>query len=517
MIVLDGNSLTLDALLRIADHGEEVGIAPEAVERVRASRTVVERKARGDAPVYGINTGFGSFAEVKIAPDALETLQLNLLRSHAAGVGDPLSAREVRATMALRANVLAKGYSGISLETLEALIGMLNAGVHPRVPERGSVGASGDLAPLAHLALVLIGEGEAEYDPSRGRAAEAARHRRAWLAGADALERGGRRPIALGPKEGLALINGTQPSTAVLALALASAEQLARAADIAAALSIDALRGSIHPFEARIHRARPFPGQLQSAANIERLMAGSGINKSHEYCGRVQDAYSLRCAAQVHGAARDALQFVRTTVEVEANSATDNPMVFADTDEIVSGGNFHGAPVAIAADLLAAAIVPLATISERRTARLVDPALSGLPAFLTAEGGLQSGYMLAQVTAAAVASELKALAHPAGVDTIPTSANKEDHVSMSMSAALKASRAVARAREVVAVELLCACQAIDLLAPLETSPLLARVHALIRSRVPALAADRPPSPDIAAIDRLISTGELAAACGGVVK
>src|SRR5439155_8325295 len=315
------------------------------------------------------------------------------------------------------------------------------------------------------------------------------RRARHTISGADALDRAGLKPVALAAKEGLALINGTQPSTAVLALALVAAEQLVRAADIAAALSIDALRGSIHPFEARIHEVRRFPGQVISAANIERLMRGSAINKSHEHCGRVQDAYSMRCAPQVHGATRAALRFVRDTVLIEANSATDNPMVFAEADEIVSGGNFHGAPIAIAADLLATALVPPATMSERRTARLVDPALSGLPAFLTRDGGLQSGLMLAQVTAAAVASELKTLAHPAGIDTIPTSANKEDHVSMSMAAALKAERAVNRAREVIAIELLCACQAIDLLAPLTTSPQLARVHALVRSRVPTLDRD----------------------------
>jgi histidine ammonia-lyase len=303
----------------------------------------------------------------------------------------------------------------------------------------------------------------------------------------------------------------------VLALGLAGAETLALAADIAAAMSIDALRGSIHPFESRVHAARPFKGQLVSAANIESLMRGSGINQSHEHCGKVQDAYSLRCAAQVHGAVREALRFVRETVDVEANSATDNPMVFADSGDIVSGGNFHGAPIAIAADLLAAAIVPLATISERRTDRLVDPARSGLPAFLTRDGGLQSGYMMAQVTAAALASELKTLAHPAGVDTIPTSANKEDHVSMSMTAALKAERAVSRAREVIAIELLCACQAIDLLAPLATSPTLARVHALVRSRVPVLDGDRSPAPDIVAIAELIATRALERACGTRVK
>jgi histidine ammonia-lyase len=434
--------------------------------------------------------------------------------------------------MALRANVLAKGFSGISTGTLDALIALLNSGVHPRVPSRGSVGASGDLAPLAHLALVLIGEGEVlndQEETARARKERGEQRReeiyslrssrapRLNISGAEGLRRAGLQPIRLGPKEGLALINGTQPSTAVLALAVAAAEQVARAADIAAALSIDALRGSIHPFEARIHAARPFHGQFTSAANIEALMRGSGINQSHEHCGKVQDAYSLRCAAQVHGAAREALRFVRDTVLVEANSATDNPMVFADTGDIVSCGNFHGAPIAIAADLLAAALVPLATISERRTDRLVDPTLSGLPAFLTRDGGLKSGYMMAQVTAAAVASEMKTLAHPAGVDTIPTSANKEDHVSMSMTAALKADVSVSRAREVIAIEILCACQAIDLLAPLASSPALQRVHQLVRSRVPMLDDDRAPAPDIDAIAQLIATNALEDACGELVK
>jgi histidine ammonia-lyase len=535
MIVLDGASLTIEQLLAIADRREAVALADAARDRVRASRAVVERRARGVEPAYGINTGFGSFADVKIAPDALEALQLNLLRSHAAGLGEPLPPRAVRATMALRANVLAKGFSGIRVETLEALIALLNHAVHPRVPSRGSVGASGDLAPLAHLALVLIGEGEVleeddgdeDHDEDRtGRKARNETHdflrasralRSNVIPGAEALKRAGLRPVTLGAKEGLALINGTQPSTAVLALALAAAEQVARAADIAAAMSIDALRGSIHPFESRIHEARPFPGQLQSAANIEALMRGSGINYSHEHCGKVQDAYSLRCAAQVHGAVRNALRFVRETVGVEANSATDNPMVFADTGDIVSGGNFHGAPIAIAADLLAAAIVPLATISERRIDRLVDPTLSGLPAFLTRDGGLKSGFMMAQVTAAAVASELKSLAYPAGVDTIPTSANKEDHVSMSMTAALKAERAVGRAREVIAIEMLCACQAIDLLAPLATSPPLRKVHGLVRSRVPMLDDDRAAAPDIVAITDLIATNALQDAVRELVK
>ena len=515
MILLNGSSLTVEQLLAIADGGEPVALSADAAARVRAARAVVDRMAHGPEPAYGINTGFGSFAEVKIPPDALEALQVNLLRSHAAGVGDPLPVRAVRATMALRANVLAKGFSGIRLETLEALIALLNKNVHPCVPARGSVGASGDLAPLAHLALVLIGEGEALQNGSVGRPFQG--RPMETIPGADALKRAGLKSITLGPKEGLALINGTQPSAAVLALALAGAEQLARAADVAAALSIDALRGSSHPFEARIHEARPFAGQLASAGNIARLMHGSAINKSHEHCGRVQDAYSLRCAPQVHGATRDALQFVRRTVEIEANSATDNPMVFADAGEIVSGGNFHGAPLALAADFLTAALVPLATISERRTARLVDPALSGLPAFLTRDGGLHSGLMLAQVTAAAVASELKTLAHPAGADTIPTSANKEDHVSMSMTAALKAGRAVSRVREVIAIEILCACQAIDLLAPLTTSAPLMRVHALVRTRVPTLGADRAPASDIAAIVTLIASSDVENACGGLVK
>jgi histidine ammonia-lyase len=507
MIALNGSALTLDELLAIADEGEQVTIAADAAERVRAARRVVDAHAAGDEPVYGVNTGFGSFAEVRIAPDALERLQQNLVRSHAAGVGEPLPRRTVRAAIALRVNVLAKGFSGIRLETLERLVAMLNAGVHPVVPSRGSVGASGDLAPLAHIALVLIGEGLATRgdDPSP-------------IPGGEALARAGLQPATLAAKEGLALINGTQPSTAVLALALAGAEQLARVADLAAALSIDALRGSIHPFERRIHEARPFAGQLASAANIETLMRGSSINASHQVdCSRVQDAYSMRCAAQVHGACRDALAFARRTVDIEANAATDNPMVFTAAGEIVSGGNFHGAPIAIAADLTAIALTPLATISERRIDRLVDPVLSGLPAFLTREGGLRSGLMLAQVTAAACASELKTLAHPAGVDTIPTSANKEDHVSMSMTAALKAAAALARAREVIAVELLCACQAIDLLAPLTTSPPLARVHALVRSRVPTLDDDRAPAPDIAAIVALIASREVKRACGIVVK
>jgi len=503
MILLDGHSLNLDSLTAIAAGRETVGLADDAVARVRRARAIVDAHAAGTEAVYGINTGFGSLAEVAIPRDKLSALQVNLLRSHASGVGEPLTVETVRATMALRANVLAKGFSGIRLETLQALVDALNARVHPRVPSRGSVGASGDLAPLAHLALVLIGEGEAI-------AADGA-----VIPGAEALARAGLTPVALGAKEGLALINGTQPSAALLGLATAAAERLADAADLAAALSIDALKGSAHPFEARIHDARGFEGQTISAANIRGLLEGSAINKSHEHCGRVQDAYSLRCAAQVHGAARDAIAFARRAAETEANAATDNPMVFADeggsgdAGDIVSGGNFHGAPVAMAADLLAIGLAHFATISERRTDRLMNPALSGLPAFLTRESGLHSGFMMAQVASAALTSELKTLAHPASVDTIPTSASREDHVSMSMGAGLKCARAVDLAVRVIAIEILCACQAIDLLAPLETSPRLTKAHARVRQDVAPLDADRPPSPDIEIIAELITSGALA--------
>jgi histidine ammonia-lyase len=499
MIQLDGSSLTLDELLAIANDFAPVAIAAAARERVIAARAVVDEYAARDTAVYGVNTGFGDFAEVRIPPESLSQLQVNLLRSHAAGVGEPLPVPVVRATIALRANVLAKGYSGIRIGTLERLVEMLNRRIHPVVPSRGSVGASGDLAPLAHLALVLIGEGDAWNGSDREPALRA-------------LERAGLTPVSLAPKEGLALINGTQPSTALLGLAVAAAERLARAADIAAALSIDGLQGSTRPFQARIHAARPFPGQSDSAANLSALLAGSGINEGHANCGRVQDAYSMRCAPQVHGAVRDACRFARDVFRIEANAATDNPMVFADTHEIVSGGNFHGAPVALAADLLCIGLAQLATISERRSDRLVNPASSGLPAFLTAHGGLHSGLMMAQVTAAALSSELKTMAHPASVDTIPTSGNREDHVSMSMHAALKAARAIDLAHQVVAIELLCASQAIDLLKPLTTSAPLARVHDCIRAHVPPLAEDRPPSRDIARISELIARGDLERAC-----
>lgn len=503
MIVLDGQTLTLEAIAAVAD-GAPVSLAPSARAAVAASRAVVDRAAAGDVAVYGVNTGFGSFSQTRIDKRDLDALQMNLVRSHAAGVGEPLPVRAVRAAMALRANVLAKGYSGVRPETLDALLALLNAGVHPYVPSRGSVGASGDLAPLAHIALALVGEGDV-WDGAERRPAAAA------------LRAAGLVPVQPTAKEGLALVNGTQASTAVLALAVADAARLARAADVVAAMTIDALRGSIAPFDERIHAARPHPGQQQSAANLRRLVAGSPLNHSHANCGRVQDAYSMRCVPQVHGAARDVIAFAAGVTAVEANAATDNPMVFAADGAVISGGNFHGAPVALAADALAIAVVQLATISERRSERLVNPALSGLPAFLTRHGGLESGLMLAQVTAAAITSELKTLAHPASVDTIPTSANQEDHVSMSMHAALKAERAVGFAAHVLAVELVCACQALDLLAPLVTSTPLQAVHARVRAAVPPLTADRPPAPDLDAARRLIVDGAVEYACGLVVN
>jgi histidine ammonia-lyase len=500
MVQLDGVSLTLEALERVARGHEPLALADSARGRVRAARALVDHHAAGDAAVYGINTGFGSLAEVKIPHDQLASLQLNLLRSHAAGVGEPLPVPVVRALMALRANVLAKGYSGIREETLEALIALANAGVHPHVPSRGSVGASGDLAPLAHLALVLVGEGQVLGAQVRGAQV------------LEVLSAKGLTPVRLQAKEGLALINGTQASTAVLALAVLDAARLARAADLACAMSIDALRGSIHPFESRIHEARPVPGQIASAANLFSLLSGSGINASHERCGKVQDAYALRCAPQVHGSAREAIAFAYRLATIEANAATDNPMVFAETGDIVSGGNFHGAPIALAADTLTIGLAQLATISERRIDRMMTTAESGLPPFLIRDSGLQSGLMMAHVTAAALCAEIKVLAHPAAADTIPTSAGREDHVSMSMGAALKAARVVELARLVVSIEVLAAAQAIDLLAPLVTSPALAPVHAAVRVHVPTLVTDRPPATDIDAIATLVEDGTLERAC-----
>jgi histidine ammonia-lyase len=463
---------------------------------------VVDEAVARHAVVYGVNTGFGNFADVVIPSDRLRELQLNLVRSHAAGVGDPLPEAPTRALMLLRANVLAKGFSGIRPETLDLLVAMLNAGLHPVIPSQGSVGASGDLAPLAHLALSLVGEGTCAY---QGRT----------VASAQALRAAGLSPAVLEAKEGLALINGTQLMTAVTGLALVEAGRLVRTADVTGALALDALKGTDVAFDPRIHAARPHPGQAASARNLRKLLAGSPIRESHRDCGKVQDAYTLRCMPQVHGAVRDAIEFAARTVAIELNSATDNPMVFADSGELVSGGNFHGEPVALAADVLAIAMAELGSISERRTERLVNPALSGLPAFLTPEGGLQSGLMIGHVTAAALASENKVLAHPASVDSIPTSAGKEDHVSMGVTAALKAARTVANTRRILAVEALAACQALEFLRPLETSPALRAAYARVRAAVPPYDQDRFLSPEIEAVAAIVSAGTLALDAGAV--
>lgn len=493
-ITLSGNDLTIAQLAAVAA-GARVSFSPYAIAAMQASRAVVDGAvARGEV-VYGVNTGFGNFADVRIGAADLEALQRNLVRSHAAGVGPTLPALETRALMVLRANVLAKGFSGARVETAQLLIDCLNRGIHPKVPEQGSVGASGDLAPLAHVALLLIGEGECEV---KGRTVKAA----------DALTAAGLEPVTLGAKEGLALINGTQLMTGVAALALLEAETLARTADVIAAMTVDALLGTDVAFDPRIHAARPHAGQAASARNLKRLLAGSALRESHRNCGRVQDAYSLRCAPQVHGAARDAMAFVRRTVEIEMNSATDNPMVFADAGVLLSGGNFHGEPVAMAADFLSIATAELGGISERRIERLVNPTLSGLPAFLTEDGGLRSGFMMAHVTAAALASENKSLAHPASVDSITTSANKEDHVSMGPIAARQARSVVANVRRILAIEALAAAQAIEFHRPLKTSEALEAVHAVVRGAIHKYDADRIMGPEIEMAAELVRNGDL---------
>jgi histidine ammonia-lyase len=493
-IILDGRTLTLEAVERIAD-GAPATLAPSARRRVAASRRTVDRAARAGRQVYGVNTGFGHLANVRIAPEHLAELQLNLIRSHAAGVGAPLSERVVRAVLALRANCLARGHSGLRLATLERMIELLDAGIVPEVPEKGSVGASGDLAPLAHVALCLVGEGRAFY---RGRLVTA----RAALAKARL------KPLVLGPKEGIALINGTQVMTAIGLLALLGAERLAVAADIVGAMTLEALKGSHRAFDRRIHDARAQRGQSVSAANLRKLLAGSPIERSHADCGRVQDAYSLRCMPQVHGAARDTIRFVREVLAIEVNASTDNPMVFADDDEMISGGNFHGQPVSVALDHLATAVCSLASISERRTERLVNPALSDLPAFLARDPGLHSGLMMAHVTAAALVSENKVLAHPASVDTIPTSAGKEDHVSMGTHAARKAAEIVRNAETVLAIELLAAGAALDFLKPLTPGRGAAAAHRALRRVVAGLDRDRVLAPDIETARRALASSDL---------
>jgi len=494
--------LTLEAIAHVARAGKKVQLAPEARARIDAARHVVDLIADGGdaAPaVYGVNTGFGFLADVRISADEIRNLQRNLIRSHAAGVGAPLPEPVVRAMMLLRAQVLALGHSGVRAVVCDLLCEMLNRGVHPVIPQKGSVGASGDLAPLAHLALVVMGEGEAFLEGKR-------------MPGDRALAQAGLSPVAFEAKEGISLVNGTQCMTAIGALALLDAEDAARLADLVGAMSLEALMGTPRAFDPRIHAVRPHPGQATSARNLSRLLADSGIVASHKNCGKVQDAYSLRCMPQVHGATRDALAYARRVLETEASSATDNPLVFADTDEMISGGNFHGQPVALALDFAGIATAELANIAERRIEQMVNPHLSsGLPAFLSPESGLNSGYMMAQVTAAALVSENKILAHPASVDSIPSSAGREDHVSMGVHAADKLQRIVDNVRNVLAIELLCAAQGVDLRAPYRPGPALDDAHKTLRLRVATLATDRVVSRDVETVRALLDDGSVLAA------
>ncbi len=536
---INGNDLTTDELREVVYARRVVLLDPDARERCARSREVVEELLEGERAAYAINTGVGKLSDVRIAPEQIAALQVNLLRSHAVGVGEPLSEAETRAMMLLRANSLAKGFSGVRSAVIDTLCEMLNRSVTPVVPSRGSVGASGDLAPLAHLALVLIGEGEAHFheNPTAGHELR----NLARVSGNEALSRAGIMPLVLEAKEAISLINGTQAMLAVGVLALLEAETLADTADVVGALSLDALRGTDVAFDERIHRARPHAGQLRTAENLRRMLQGSEIRESHRDCQRVQDAYSLRCMPQVHGAVRDTAAWCRQVFETEMNSAVDNPLVFpaataqrtaseagiaarpgaaglheggraTSSGEVLSGGNFHGEPLAFALDFLGIALASLAGISERRVERLVNPALNeGLPPFLAAEAGLHSGLMMAQVTAAALVSENKVLAHPASVDSITTSGNKEDYVSMGMTAALKLKQILANTRSVLAVESVAAACALDFLAPLKTSPRGQTACAAIRAASPALTEDRSLAGDFERVATVIAEGKVAAA------
>jgi histidine ammonia-lyase len=487
-IELDGASVTLEQFARVAGGGETCRLAPGAREKIAAGRRAL-LDLPTDRAVYGVNTGFGDLASVRIEPDRLLALQRRLLYSHAAGMGEPLSEPAVRGMLLLRANTLARGRSGVRVELVERLLELLGRDILPRVPSRGSVGASGDLAPLAHLALPLIGAGTVLW---RGRE----------MAAAEALAEAELEPLQLEAKEGLALINGTQAMTALVALAVLELRRLARLADLAGALTTDALRGSDDAFDARLHELRPYPGQRDSAANLWGLLRGSEIRESHRVGDRrVQDPYSVRCMPQVHGAVRDLLTDAESRLAVEMNSVTDNPLVFAEDGDVLSGGNFHGEPIALAADCLALGVAELGSISERRVEKLTISSFSGLPPFLAEDPGLDSGFMMAQVTAASTVGELRVLAHPASVDSIPTSADKEDHVSMGMGAALKLHQTLPALRRILAIELVVAARAIDLLRPLRTSAPLEALHADLRRRVQPWRENRPLAGDLEAADR----------------
>jgi histidine ammonia-lyase len=495
-VELNGQALTLTDIAAVAHNGEAVEVSSLAQPRILASRKVVEEIIARDAVVYGVTTGFGKLSDVRILRDALSELQLNLVRSHACGIGKPLSEPEVRAMMLLRANVLALGFSGIRLEIIQMLCEMLNRGVHPVVPEKGSVGASGDLAPLAHLALALIGEGEAFLDGER-------------MESSEALRRAKLRPAHLEAKEGLALLNGTQAMHAVGALALFRARRLSRLADVSGAMSLEALKGTPAAFDARLQDARPHAGQRAAAKHLLTILEGSEIRQSHlKDDPRVQDAYSLRCMPQVHGAVRGALSHCEDVLLVESASATDNPLVFAESGDVISGGNFHGAPLALAFDYAAIAIVDLMSMSERRTDRLVNPDKSeGLPAFLARHPGLESGFMTAHVAAASLVNEARVLAHPASVDNITTSGGKEDHVSMGMTSALKLRSIIELAENLLAIELLAAAEGLEHRRPLKSGVGVERAFAILRKLAPPLTQDRPLANDIARVAEAIRRGD----------
>ena len=494
-LTLGFDGMTIEDLVSVARHGAQVVLTEDAVRRIRASRQLVDRWVKENRAVYGITTGFGALSDVRISTKDTRRLQENILMSHSSGVGPGFDPEIVRATMALRIKDLARGHSGIRLKTVRQLAALLNRGVCPIIPQQGSVGASGDLAPLAHMALVLIGKGEALYRGQR-------------MPGAEALKQCRLKPIRLETAEGLALVNGTQVMTAVGGLALYDAVRLAKLIDVSAAMSLEVLLGSRTEFDARIHQIRPHPGQRAAADNMDRIVQGSEIITSHKDCGRIQDAYTLRCSPQVHGASRDTIAYARQVIETEMNSSTNNPLIFAGSQEFLLGGNFHGQPVALALDFLAVAVAELANISERRIERLVNPKLSGLPAFLVKDGGLNSGFMIAQYTAAALVSENKVLSHPASVDSIPTSANKEDHVSMGTIAARKCRDIVANAENVLAIELLGAAQALDLFTNLKPGKGTMAAYRMIRSVIGHLKQDRILAEDIDAMRSLIRSNRI---------
>ncbi|MBS3906016.1 MAG: histidine ammonia-lyase [Syntrophaceae bacterium] len=495
VITLDGKHLTLEKVLEVAEGKARVKISSSVNKKMKRSRDFVEEALEQGEKIYGVTTGFGLLSDQLINLSQIEALQRNLIRSHCVGVGPYFDEKTTRAIMLLRANVLAMGYSGTRMEVLKTLVEMINRGVHPRIPEQGSVGASGDLAPLAHLASVLMGEGEALF---HGKV----------MSGRKAMEKAGIPILTLKAKEGLSLINGTQVMTAVGILSLLRAERLCKMADIVGACTLDALEGTLSAFDPDIQKVRPFPGHLAVSKNFQKLCRKSEIEESHKFCSKIQDAYSVRCIPQVHGAVRDGLSFVRKILEIEVNSATDNPLIFADQGKILNCGNFHGEPVAFAMDLLGIIISELGSISERRIEKLINPALSGLPAFLTAEGGLHSGLMMVQVSAAALASENKILAHPASVDSIPTSADKEDHVSMGTIAARKGRDIVTNVEHILAMELLCATQGLEFLLPLRPGIGVQEAYRVVREKVPAIKGDRRFSTDIKRIQHLIESGEV---------